>query len=244
MRFWLPTVSRAAAFARREALAVAALMGLALLVASFIEIADDVAEGDTLAIDRSVLLALREVGRASDPIGPAWLTTAAADLTSLGSIAVLTLVVMVMVGLFVSLGHRRQASIMLLASLGGLAWSESMKALFNRSRPEEIYRVVEAVNASFPSGHTILSASVYLTLGALVSSFATKRRVRAFALVTAIIVAVLVGLSRVFLGVHWASDVLGGWCLGGAWALACWLGLWLWNAGWRAGAAPPPPGGL
>ena len=138
MSFWRPTVSRAAAFARREALAVAALMGLALLAGSFLEIADDVAEGDTLAIDRGLLSALREPGRAADPIGPDWLTTAAADVTALGSIAVLTLVVGVIAGLFVSLGHRRQAAIMLLASLGGLAWSESMKALFDRTRPEEM----------------------------------------------------------------------------------------------------------
>lgn len=230
---WNARFGRAAAFARREALAMAALLGLALLAGSFLEIAEDVAEGDTLAVDRAVLSALREPGLPKDPVGPDWLTTAAADVTALGSLAILTLVVLVICGLFLSLGHRRQAAIMLLASLGGLAWSEGVKALLDRSRPEEMYRVVEAVNASFPSGHTLLSASVYLTLGALVASFAAKRRVRAFALVTAIVLTILVGLSRVFLGVHWASDVLGGWCLGGAWALACWLALWLWNGGWR-----------
>ena len=240
MSFWHARIGRAAAFARREVLAVAALLGLTLLAGAFFEIAEDVVEGETLAFDRGVLLALREPGLPKDPLGPDWLTTAAADVTALGSLIVLALVVLVISGLFLSLGHRRQAAIMLLASIGGLVWSESIKAILDRTRPEEAYRVVAAMNASFPSGHTLLSASVYLTLGALVASFAQKRRVRAFALVTAIVLTGLVGLSRVFLGVHWASDVMGGWCLGGAWALACWLALWLWNGGWRAGAAKTP----
>ena len=121
---------------------------------------------------------------------------------------------------------------MLAASVGGLVWSQTLKAIFDRARPEEMFRVVEGINASFPSGHAMLSASIYLTLGALVSSFTKKRRVRAFALSAAFIVTALVGASRVFLGVHWLSDVLAGWCLGGAWALACWLGLWLWEHRW------------
>jgi len=228
---------KAARFARREAMAVGALLTLALLTGSFLEIADDVAEGDTQAIDHAVLNALRVPAGPNDPIGPDWLTTAAADITALGSIAVLTFVVLVVGGLFASLKHFRQASILVLASLGGVAWSQSLKAIFDRTRPEEIYRIVEVENASFPSGHSMLSAAIYLTLGALIASFAQKRRVRAFALITAIIATIMVGCSRVFLGVHWASDVLAGWCLGGAWAMACWLALWVWDRGWRPIAA-------
>ena len=113
MKFSRPSFSRAAAFARREALAMGALLTLALLAGGFLEIAEDVMEGDSQNFDRAVLLALREHGGPNDPIGPDWLTTAAADLTSLGSIAVLTLVVLAIGGLFVSLGigvRRRSCS--------------------------------------------------------------------------------------------------------------------------------------
>ena len=226
-------VASAAAFARREMLAVSAMLGLALLAGSFIEIADDVAEGDTEAVDRSILLALREHGGPAEPIGPEWLTTAAADITALGSIAVLAFVVLVVGGLFASLRHFRQASILVVASIGGLIWSQSLKAIFLRDRPEEMFRLVEVHNASFPSGHSMLSAAIYLTLGALAASFAPKKRIRVFCLTAAIVATVLVGLSRVFLGVHWASDVLAGWCLGASWALACWLALWVWDKRWR-----------
>ena len=228
-------VTRAATFARREALAVGALLGAALLAGAFLEIADNVAEGETQEIDLAILNALRVRAGPNDPIGPDWLTTAAADITALGSIAILAFVVLVVGGLFLSLGHRRQASILVLASLGGVAWSQTLKAVFSRTRPDEIYRIVEAHNASFPSGHSMLSAAVYLTLGALVASFAKKRRIRAFAVTTALAATVMVGFSRVFLGVHWASDVIAGWCLGGAWALACWLALWTWDRRWKRG---------
>lgn len=231
-------ILRAGAFARKEWIAAGALLGLALLTGSFLEIADDVAEGDTEAIDRSVLLALRAAPH--DPIGPDWLTTAAADITSLGSIAILTMVVALVAGLFASLRHFRQAGVMIVASVGGLIWSETLKSIFARTRPEEMYRIVEAHNASFPSGHTMLSAAIYLTLGALAASFTRKRRIRLFCLTAAGLATLLVGMTRVFLGVHWASDVLAGWCLGAAWALACWLALWALDRKWRVtGEAAP-----
>ena len=105
-----------AAFARRELRVVAGLLTLAILGASFLEIADDVAEGDTAAIDRSILTALRQPGSPHEPVGPEWLTVAAADLTALGSIAVLGVVVLVVGGLFAAIGRTRQALILVVAS--------------------------------------------------------------------------------------------------------------------------------
>lgn len=200
-----------------------------MLVSGFLMVADEVAEGDTAALDAAVLDALRLPGEPHVPIGPEWLTIAAADLTALGSIAVLGLIVSVVCGLFFAIGKARQATVLLVASLGAVAWSQGLKALFNRARPEDAYHVVEVVNASFPSGHAMLSAGVYLTLGALVSRFAARKRIRVFALVAAIVVTVIVGLSRVFLGVHWPTDVLAGWSVGAAWALACWLAETAWE---------------
>lgn len=218
-----------AAFARRELRVVAGLLALAILGASFLEIADDVAEGDTTAIDLAILTALRQPGSPHEPIGPEWLTVAAADLTALGSIAVLGVVVLVVGGLFAAIGRKRQALILVLASGGAVLWSQGLKALFDRSRPDEVFHAVEVVNSSFPSGHAMLSAGVYLTLGALASRFSPRLRIRAFALVAAILVTLVVGLTRIFLGVHWPTDVLAGWCVGAAWALGCWLAEGLWE---------------
>lgn len=209
--------------ARREVGLLAAVLGLAVAVLSFLEIADDVAEGDTHQIDRAILMSLRAAHDPSVPLGPHWLTTAAMDITALGSVTVLSLLVLFLAGLFAALRRWREAAVLVLASGGGVAISQGLKVVFGRDRPEENLRLVEAINASFPSGHAMLSAVVYLTLGALVARFAKKRRVKAFAMIGALVVAVTVGMSRVYLGVHWPSDVLAGWCLGGAWALSWWL---------------------
>lgn len=215
------------AFARREVWPLAALLTLALAAQGFLGLADEVAEGETRQIDETVLLALRTAHDPSLPLAPGWVTTAAMDITALGSVTVLTLLVVFVAGLFAALRRWREAAVMLAASGGGVLVSQGLKALFGRDRPEEAWRLVEAVNASFPSGHAMLSAVVYLTLGALVARFARKKRVKAFALGGAVLVALLVGISRVYLGVHWPSDVLAGWCLGGAWALAWWLAVQL-----------------
>lgn len=76
--------------------------------------------------------------------------------------------------------------------------------------------------ASFPSGHAMLTAVAFLTLGVLLARMTEHRRLKAFALATSITLTILVGLTRIHLGVHYASDVLAGWVAGGAWALLCW----------------------
>lgn len=222
-------ISGVEAFARREFRILAGLLALTLLAAAFLNIADEVAEGDTSAIDLAILTALRQPGASHTPIGPEWLMVAAADLTALGSIAVLGVIVLVVGGLFASVGRARQAIVLIVASGGAVMWSQGLKAIFNRPRPQEIFHAVEVVNSSFPSGHAMLSASVYLTLGALAARFSTRLRLRVFALAAAIALTLVVGLSRVFLGVHWPTDVLAGWCVGAAWALGCSLAEGLWE---------------
>lgn len=212
---------------RAEKVGVVVFGGAAAGLLAFLEIADDMVEGDTHGIDQAVMLALRDPGRLSEPIGPAWLKTMAMDFTALGSLAVLGLIVLLLGGLFLALGRRLEAMLIVVSAGGGLALSQGLKALFDRDRPDPAWHAVEAVNASFPSGHAMLSAVVFLTLGALVSRFATRRRIRAWALGTAMLLTLLVGVSRVYLGVHWPSDVLAGWCLGSAWAGGCWLAAFL-----------------
>jgi undecaprenyl-diphosphatase len=98
-----------------------------------------------------------------------------------------------------------------------------LKGLFERDRPPEIYRAADVLNQSFPSGHALLSAVIYLTLGAMLARAEPGWRIRLYILTLAILIALGVGLTRILLGVHWASDVLAGWCAGAAWATACWL---------------------
>ena len=133
---------------------------------------------------------------------------------------------------------------LLAASAGGMALTGLLKDVFQRDRPPMILHLVPAVNASFPSGHATLSATVYLTLGALIAHFAPRRRVRVYALTTAVLLAVIVGCSRVYLGVHWPTDVLAGWCVGAAWALVCWSAALMWErlAGKRLTLAPESKG--
>jgi undecaprenyl-diphosphatase len=208
--------------ARREIgpIALVLLVGACLLV--FRHIAEEVGEGDTRAFDRAIIYALRTPGDPHRPIGPDWLNTAAVDVTSLGSVTVLAIIVILVCGLFLSFRRWREAAALMLASGGGLVITNWLKDWFQRDRPPEILHAVQAINASFPSGHAMLSATVFLTLGALIAHFAERRRVRVYALTAAVILSVTVGCSRVYLGVHWPTDVLAGWCLGSAWALVWW----------------------
>lgn len=211
------------AAARRELGAMSALLVVAVGGWGFLSIADEVAEGETRELDMAVLQALRVDGGPHQLIGPEWLHLAAADITALGSVAVLSLVILLAFALLASLRRWTEALLLVAGAGGGLMISQGLKRLFERERPDLAYRAVEAVNASFPSGHAMLSAVVFLTLGVLAARFSERRRVKVLAVGAAVLVSLLVGGSRVYLGVHWASDVLAGWCVGAAWAMACWL---------------------
>ncbi|PIC01308.1 phosphatase PAP2 family protein [Caulobacter sp. X] len=214
---------RLLAAGRREITAVSALLVAALGAMAFLGIADEVAEGETHALDLAILRALRVEGRPEALIGPDWLHVAAVDVTALGSVAVLSLVILLAFALLASLRRWGEGLLLLGGAVGGVSISQGLKAVFGRERPDMAYRAVEAVNASFPSGHAMLSAVVFLTLGALAARFSDRRRVKVLAISAAVLASLLVGASRVYLGVHWASDVLAGWCVGAAWAMACWL---------------------
>lgn len=118
---------------------------------------------------------------------------------------------------------------LLIASGGGLALTNFLKDVFHQDRPPLTPEQAVGLNASFPSGHAMLSATVYLTLGALIGHFAERRLIRLYILGVAILLTLMIGLSRIYLGLHWTTDVLGGWCVGAAWALG-WRALVL---GWR-----------
>lgn len=215
--FW----RRALRVARSEIAALTALLIVALGVMTFVEVADDMTEADGQRVDQAVLHWLQPV--AGHPRGPWWLHEAAVDLTSLGGISVLTLFAVVALAFLLIQRKRLSALLLVVGLLGGVALSEGLKALFERARPPVEYQVVETLNASFPSGHALLSTVFYLTLGVMLTRAFPRVRLKAFVLGTAVFIALLVGLTRIYLGAHWASDVVAGWCAGAAWAMALWL---------------------
>ncbi|HST92324.1 MAG TPA: phosphatase PAP2 family protein [Brevundimonas sp.] len=207
--------------ARTEIAALSALFVIAAGVLTFVEVADDMTETDGQAFDQAVLSWVQPV--AGDPRGPWWVEEAAADLTSLGGISVLTLFAVIAFA-FLLIQRKRLSALMLALGLaGGVALSEGLKAVFGRQRPPQDFQAVETLNASFPSGHALLSAVFYLTLGVMLTRAFPRAHLKAFVLGAAMIVAILIGLTRVYLGAHWASDVVAGWSVGAAWAMVLWL---------------------
>ena len=227
--------------ARREVGATAALAVLAAGVWAFLSVAEEMREGETHAFDLAVLDGLREHGRPDDALGPWWLETVATDLTALGSTSLLTLILLLVGGLFLMLRRPGAALMLLLAAGGGLLISQGLKLLFGRERPPLAYHATESLNASFPSGHAMLSAVVFLTLGTVGARLFKRRREKIYVMSASVLITLLVGLTRIYLGVHWASDVIAGWCMGAAWAMACWLAAWAWQRFNRPEATRSPP---
>jgi undecaprenyl-diphosphatase len=199
------------------------LAGLSLFAFAFVKLAGEVREGDTASIDRALLLALRNPADLGDPVGPSWLEESARDITGLGGYAILGMLTIATVAYLLMARKRATALLVLAAIVGGMLLSTALKIGFERPRPDLVPAATRVYTASFPSGHARLSASTYLTLGALLARAEERRRVKAFLIGVAVTLTVLVGASRVYLGVHWPSDVLAGWCVGAAWASLCWF---------------------
>lgn len=200
---------------------LAAFLASAALLAAFAILGSEVLEGETAAFDRWVLLGLRHPGDPALPLGPAWLVRATVDFTALGGVAVLTLVTFVAAG-FLLTSRKPALALFLLAAIGGGALVSSiLKSVFLRPRPELVEHLVQVNSASFPSGHAMNSAIVYLTLAALLARSMADWRLRIYLLLVSMLLVVLIGFTRVYVGVHWPTDVLAGWSVGAAWAIVC-----------------------
>jgi undecaprenyl-diphosphatase len=199
------------------------LAGFGFFAWAFKELADTVQEGETHALDSRLLLALRDPTNLANPIGPSWLEEAARDITGLGGYAVLTIITLAAWAYLMMVGKRGAALLVVVAIIGGTLLSSGLKLGFERPRPDLVPHAARVYTASFPSGHAMMSAVTFLTLGALLSRVERSRRVRAFVMGLAVAMTLLVGASRVYLGVHWPSDVLAGWSVGAAWAFLCWF---------------------
>ena len=184
--------------------------------------ADEVMEGETLELDKSILLSLRNPADHEDPLGPPWLEQVGQDITALGGNTVLTLLSVWVIVFLTLVKKRKLALVVLLATGGALLASLMLKSGFDRARPDLVTHGTQVYTSSFPSSHSMLAASAYLTLGALLAQFQTSRRVKALIMFTSVLLTLLIGLSRIYLGVHWPTDVVAGWTVGAAWALMCW----------------------
>jgi len=209
-------------WAKAEITPLAALLGGAALALGFGFLAAEMLEGDTAVFDRDLLLALRTSGNPAEPIGPPWLEEAARDLTALGSYSVLGIVVVATVVYLLFAGKRKAAVLVVTALVGGVLLTNALKIGFARPRPDIVAPLARVFSASFPSGHAALSAAVYLTLGALLARVADARRTKLYFVGLAVFLTLIVGVSRVYLGLHYPTDVLAGWCVGAAWAMVCW----------------------
>lgn len=215
---------------------IAVVIGFAALVFAFGLIAEEVMEGDTHKLDMAVLMAFREPGNRAELIGPLWLEEMVRDVTALGSYFFIFLILAASVGYLLLVRKYALSALVLAAVGGGILLSNLLKHGFDRSRPD-LEHAAQVFSPSFPSGHATLSAVTFLTLGGLLTRMNPDKRVKTYFLTIAIALTVMAGSSRVYLGVHYPSDVVAGWFIGTAWALLCWAGaIWLQSRG----AVEPP----
>ena len=199
---------------------IAAASTFLLAVFVFLELADDAPEGDYLPIETSIMQAMRE---GDQPRGPAGTAAVVRDVTALGSAVVLILMTLLILGYLWMAGQYRVLGLIAIATAGGQGLNLFLKNAFARERPDAALHLVEVTSTSFPSGHSMASSIFYLTIGILLARTASRRREKTYFVAAALFITFLIGFSRVYLGVHYPTDVLAGWSAGVAWALVCWF---------------------
>jgi undecaprenyl-diphosphatase len=204
----------------------AALLVLALVAGGiwlFLWLADLVESGTVETFDERVLLAFREPDDRAQLLGPQWLEVTVRDITALGGVAVLSLVTITVIVYLLLTRRARTALFVLAAVSSGALLTFWLKEAFGRERPTLVPDVDLVRGAAFPSGHTMMATVTYLTLAALLAGTQERRRVRAYLIGSATLLSILIGISRVYLAVHWPTDVIAGWAAGAVWALLGWM---------------------
>jgi undecaprenyl-diphosphatase len=210
-------------FVTKEIKVLLILMTLFLSVLIFIEIGNQVTEGTTKQFDESIIKYFRLSDNISEPAGPSFLTEFMLDVTSLGGGTIITLITIFVLGFLILQKRYNTMWLVLAATIGGTLITLGLKEFYGRERPDLIYRLVDVSSLSFPSGHSMMSAVVYLTQAAIIGRIQKNRKIRIYILSVALFLTFIIGLSRVYLGVHYPTDVLGGWTIGLAWASFCWF---------------------
>ena len=208
---------------RLETRALLLWLAAAGAIWAFLKLAGEMTEGETNAFDSKILLALRRPGDLADPIGSRSVEESMRDVTALGGVTFLTLLTVVATLALLFHGKWKRALVFAGTVIAANISSEVLKQVYDRPRPALVPHGSYVYSASFPSGHSTLAAATFLTLATVIASLEPHRSTKALTYVVAIALTVMVGFSRVYLGVHWPSDVLGGWSLGAAWALLAWI---------------------
>jgi len=207
----------------REPIPFVALLLTAAGFFAFSKLASEVVEGESFNIDTLILHMMRNANDPNLPLGPPWLEEMMRDFTGLGGVGVLTIVTL-SAAIYLYLIKRKDLMLYLIAAVGiGTIFSNLLKYGFGRQRPDLFPHGSITDTLSFPSGHSLVAAIVYLTIGVLLAEAQTRYRLKIYILSLAILIILLVGISRVYLQVHWPSDVLAGWLGGTAWALMFWI---------------------
>ena len=188
------------------------LGGAALALVVFVRITRELIEGDAGRIDSAILHA---VAKHRSP----WLTAAAVDVTALGSITLVVLFSAFALLVLIVLRDRMGALQLLAASVGSGILTVVAKNIIERTRPTEVQHLIVVSGFSYPSGHSVSTAALYLTLAIIACGYMQYSRARSVIFVAVSAVPIIVGASRVYLGVHYATDVVSGLSLGAAWAL-------------------------
>jgi undecaprenyl-diphosphatase len=190
---------------------------------AFLRIAEEMSEAELDGFDQTLLVAFRQPDDLSTPLGPPWLHEFMAELTALGGYSLLTIIVAAVVGYLLVARMFGPALFAVLAIVSGTGLSQLLKMAYDRPRPDLVEQLVTVHTASFPSGHASMSAVVYLTLASLIVRLVDDTAIRVYVVCVALALTVSIGVSRVYLGVHWPSDVLAGWAFGVAWSSLCLL---------------------
>lgn len=201
---------------------VAVAIVVVVLIGAFALVAREVQDGGaTVAFDERIVRAVRDPNVPERIAGPSVLTEIARDFTALGGGTFITLVV-AGIAVFLLLMRKKHALVaVLVATCGGWLLSTLLKNAFERPRPSIVPHLSIVHSSSFPSGHSMIAAVVYLTLASMLVPLVASRALKAYVVVVALFLVAAVGVSRVLLGVHYPSDVAAGWLVGATWALVC-----------------------
>jgi undecaprenyl-diphosphatase len=210
-------------FRERETTVLLGSMLAIVAVLSFIQIADWIDDGKTIPFDEWAIRALRRTNNLAEPIGSPWMQEMGRDASALGGVGWLVVCTLAVAGYLYLDAKRHMATFLLASASTGTILAFGLKTLFNRPRPDVVPHLSHVSSSSFPSAHSMMSAVVYITLGVLVATVVERRRLKIYILSLSLLLTMVVGVSRVYLGVHYPTDVLAGWMAGVAWALMCWL---------------------
>lgn len=198
-------------------LGILLVAGMVIAIAAvwaFGEFAERVMSGQTQAMDESIL---RWIASHQSSV----LDEAMVEITALGT-GVVVLMIVCVSGLFLALTrHRYSALLLVVATGGGLLLNTILKLFFDRPRPQVFEWGTDAVSSSFPSGHAMSATIVYSTVAYLAARLSTHRWIRWVTMFIALMIIAIIMASRLYLGVHYPSDVVAGATIGLAWAAFC-----------------------